>query len=114
MIFPSFFGKQMSNETKLRIHNITAKAPLKYGSESWVLNKRDKQCPEAVQMRFLRSLLGYIKLHIQRNVDISERLKVQNIVEEIQTYQKNWKEHVEKMQEERFPKLALKYQPVGK
>jgi len=65
-------------------------------------------------MRFLRSLLGYTKLDRQRNVDIRERLKVQSIVEEIQTYQKNWKEHVERMQDGRFPKLALKYQPVGK
>jgi hypothetical protein len=28
-------------------------------------------------------------------------------VEEIRTYQKNWKEHVERMQDGRFPKLAL-------
>jgi hypothetical protein len=27
------FGKQMNKETKLRIHNITAKAALKFGSE---------------------------------------------------------------------------------
>ena len=27
------FGKQMDKETKLRIHNITAKAALKFGSE---------------------------------------------------------------------------------
>ena len=29
------FGKQMNKETKLRIHNITAKAALKFGSEVW-------------------------------------------------------------------------------
>ena len=34
------FGKQMNNETKLTIHNITAKAALKFGSEAWVLKKR--------------------------------------------------------------------------
>jgi thymidylate synthase len=34
------FGKQMNKETKLRIHNITAKATLKFGSEVWVLKKR--------------------------------------------------------------------------
>jgi hypothetical protein len=33
------FGKQMTKETKLRIHNITAKAALKFGSEAWVLKK---------------------------------------------------------------------------
>ena len=35
------FGKQMTKETKLRIHNIAAKATLKFGSEVWVLKKRD-------------------------------------------------------------------------
>ena len=31
-----------SKETKLRIHNITAKAALKFGSEVWVLKKKRK------------------------------------------------------------------------
>jgi len=51
------FGKQMNKETKLRIHNITVKAALKFGSEAWVLKKR-----EAAQMKFLRHLLGITKL----------------------------------------------------
>ena len=37
------FGKQMNKETKLRIDNITAKAALKFGSEAWVLKKREEQ-----------------------------------------------------------------------
>jgi hypothetical protein len=36
------FGKQMNKEIKLRIH-ITAKAALKFGSEAWVLKKREEQ-----------------------------------------------------------------------
>ena len=46
------FGKQMNTETKLRIHNITAKAALKFGSEAWVLKKREEQRLEAAQMKF--------------------------------------------------------------
>ena len=56
------FGKQMNKETKLRIHNITAKAALKFGSEAWVLKKREEQRLEAAQMKFLRHLLGIKKL----------------------------------------------------
>ena len=33
----------MNKETKLRIHNITAKAALKFGSEAWVLKKREEK-----------------------------------------------------------------------
>jgi predicted SPOUT superfamily RNA methylase MTH1 len=46
------FGKQMNIETKLRIHNITAKAALKFGNEAWVLKKREEQRLEAAQMKF--------------------------------------------------------------
>jgi len=45
------FGKQMNKETKLRIHNITAKAALKFGSEGWVLRKREEQRLEAAQIK---------------------------------------------------------------
>jgi hypothetical protein len=55
------FGKQMNKETKLRIHNITAKATLKFGSEAWVLKKREEQHLEAAQMKLLRHLLVIIK-----------------------------------------------------
>jgi hypothetical protein len=36
------FGKQMNKEAKLRIHNITAEAALKFGSEAWLLKKKDE------------------------------------------------------------------------
>jgi len=52
----------MNKETKLRIHNITTKAALKFGSEAWVLKKREEQHLEAAQMKFLRHLLGITKL----------------------------------------------------
>ena len=44
----------MNKETKLRIHNITVKAALKFGSEAWVLRKREEQRLEAAQIKFLR------------------------------------------------------------
>jgi hypothetical protein len=47
------FGKQMNKETKLRIHNVTAKAALKLGSIAWVLKKREEQRLEVAQMKLL-------------------------------------------------------------
>jgi len=37
------FGKQMNKATQLRIYIITAKTALKFGSEAWVLRKREEQ-----------------------------------------------------------------------
>jgi hypothetical protein len=56
----------------------------------------------------------HTQLDRQRNVDTRERLRVQSIEEESHIHQRKWKEHIERMQDERPPKLALKYQPVGK
>jgi predicted deacetylase len=99
----------MTTETKLKLHNITSKPALKYGSENWVMNKRDTQRLEAAQMRFLRPLSGHTRLDRQQNKDIRKTLKVTNIIKEIQQYQKNWKRHLQRMDKGRLPQLALRY-----
>ena len=97
----------MTKETKLRIHNMTAKAALKFGSEVWVLEKRDEERLEAAQMKFLRHLLGITKLDIENNQSIRKKTGVQNIVKEIKQYQKKWLQHVQRMDTNRIPKQAL-------
>ena len=84
----------MDKETKLRIHNITAKAAMKVGREAWVLNKREKQRLEAAQMTFLRHLLGITKLDKEKNQYIRKKTGAQSIVKEIKQYQKKWLQHV--------------------
>jgi len=61
-VIPRYFGKKTKKETKLRIHNITAKAALKFVGQARVLNKREDQNLEAAQMKFLRHLLGITKV----------------------------------------------------
>ena len=103
----------MNKETKLSIHNITAKAALKFGSEAWVLKKREEQLLEAAQMKFLRRLLGITKLDKEKNRCIREKTGAQNIVKEIKQYQKKWLQHVQRMDRNRLPRQALKYRPEG-
>jgi len=38
-----------------------------FGSEAWVLKKREEQHLEAAQMKFLRHLLGITKLDKEKN-----------------------------------------------
>ena len=63
----------MKKETKLRIHNITAKATLKFGNEVWVLKKGEEKSLEAAQMKFLRHLLWITKLDKEKNQCIREK-----------------------------------------
>ena len=104
----------MNKETKLRTHNITAKAALKFGSEAWVLKKREEQRLEAAQMEFLRHLLGITKLDKEKNQCIRQKMGVQNIVKEIKQYQKKWLKHVQRTDTNRLPKQALQYKPKGR
>ena len=104
----------MNKETKLRIHNIIAKAALKFGSEAWVLKKREEQSLQAGQIKFLRHLLGITKLDNGKNQCIRQKTGAQNIVKEIKQYQKKWLQIVQRMDTNRLPKQALQYKPKGR
>ena len=68
--------------------NITAKTALKFGSEVWVLKKREEQRLGATQMKFLRHLLGITKPDKEKNQCIRGKTGAENIVKEIKQYQK--------------------------
>jgi len=104
----------MNKVTKLRIHNITAKAALKSGSEAWVLKKREEQRLEATQMKFLRHLFGITKLDKENNQCIRQKTGAQNIVKEIKQYQKKLLQHVQRMDTNGLPKQALQYKTKGR
>ena len=104
----------MISHAKLRIHNIAAKAALKFGSEAWVLREREEQRLEAAQMKFLRHLLGITKLDKEKNQCIRGKTGAQNIVKKIKQYQKKWLQHVQRMDSNRVPKQALQYKPKGR
>jgi hypothetical protein len=107
------FGKHMTTDTKW-LHNNPSKASSRYdNNENCIINKRDTQKLEAVQMRFLRPLLGVTRLDCQRNHDICNTLKVDNIVEDKKLYQKKWLDHLERMDGSHLQKLAFQYQPQG-
>jgi len=56
-----------------RKDQVTAKAALKFGSEAWVLKKREEQRLEAAQMKFFRHLLGITNLDKGKNQCIGEK-----------------------------------------
>jgi len=66
---------------------------LKFGSETWVLKKREEQRLEAAQTKFLRHLLGITKLDKEKNQCIREKTEAQNIIKEIKQYQEKWLQH---------------------
>jgi len=84
---------------------------LKFGSEAWVLKKREEQRLEAAQMKFWSHLLGITKLDKEMNQCIRQKPGAQNIVKGIKQYLKKWLQHVQRMDTNRLPKQALQYKP---
>jgi hypothetical protein len=93
---------------------ITAKGALKFGSEAWVLNKREEQRLEAAQMKFLGHLLGIIKLEKEKNQCIRGKTGAENIVKEIKHYQEKWLQHIQRMDTNRISKQTLQYKLKGR
>jgi hypothetical protein len=87
---------------------------VKFGSEAWVLKKREEQRLEATQMKFLRHLLCIIKLDKEKNQCIREKTGAQNVVQEIKEYQKNWLQNVQRVGTDRIARQALRYRPEGR
>ena len=76
---------------------------MKFGSEAWLLKKREEQRLEAAQMKFFRQLLGITKLGKEKNQGIREKTGAQNIVKEMKQYQEKWLQHVQRMDTNRIP-----------
>jgi len=87
---------------------------LKFGSEAWVLKKREEQRLEAAQKKFLRHLLGITNLDKEKNQFIRKKTGSENIVKEIKQYQEKWLQHIQRMDTNRIPKQALQYKPKGR
>jgi hypothetical protein len=86
-----YLGKNMRKEIKLRLRNIISKPALQYGSETWILRAEDKRRIETPEIKFLRSMLGVSLRHKIRSEDARKQLNTERMVEEIQEYQKKYK-----------------------
>ena len=87
---------------------------MKFGSEAWLLKKKEEQRFEAAQIKFLRHLFGITKLDKEKNQCIRQKTGAQNIVKEIKEYQEKWLQHVQRMDTNRLSKQALQYKPKGR
>lgn len=101
-------------DTRIKFYKTMAVPILTYGSESWIMNARNKSNIQAAEMRFLRSVKGCTRTDRLRNVEIREELEIFNVNDKIEEYRHNWRQHITRMKEERIPKIILNYHPRGR
>jgi len=69
---------------------------------------------EAAEMRFLKSVTGYIRLDTIRSEDIRQELEISGIKDVRLKYKQNWFNHLERTENNRLAKYALTYKPRGR
>ena len=89
--------KQLS--TQIRFYKTMAVPVLVYDRENWSLNRSDKRKIEAAEMRFLRQMAGYAHFRTKKSSDIRV-----NINDKLTQYKINWREHIQRMDDNRLPK----------
>ena len=104
--------------TPIEFYKVMAVPVLMYGSENWSLNRSDKRKIVAAEMRFLRPMAGYTLSDKKRSSNIREQLGIFNINDKLTQYKINLREHIQRMDDNRLPKInTFKYHvfaPMGR
>jgi len=109
------WSKDIRKERKLNIYNALIKSSLLYGSETWRLTENNKRWVEATEMDALRRSSRISRKDRIRNVTIRQQIELEEtIIKENEQNQLTWYGHVQRMAEERLPKIALKWMPKQK
>ena len=69
---------------------------------------------EAAEMQFLRSVKGYTRLDKIRSEVMRKELEIPGVQDVKSKYKQNWINHIERMDNTRLPKHALKFKPRGR
>lgn len=104
-------SKLISRKTKIRLYKTIIQPTLLYGSETWVLNKKNKSKLERWERKILRKIYGGIQDEGQwrrrTNKEIQEMYKTPCITSKIQAQRLRWLGHVVRMGGERIAKKVL-------
>ena len=96
----------------MNIYNVLIKSSLLCGAETWRLTENNKKRVEATEMDALRRSSRISRKDRIRNVTIRQQIGLEEtIIKEIEQNQFTWYGHVQRMAEERLPKIALKWMP---
>ena len=73
--------KELSKATKLGVINAMVVPTLLYGSETWTLQRRHRSKIQAMEMRYLRKVVGVARIDRIPNEDIRRRLGVEAVLD---------------------------------
>lgn len=106
--------KEITKQTKIKVFNTIYRPVLTYGCESWNLSISQKDKIQAMEMKYLRRVLGVTKEDRIRNIQIREELGVKPVTHFIEMRQLSWWGHIQRMNNNRQVKLVYEARPQTK
>lgn len=106
--------KEITKQTKIKVFNTIYRPVLTYGCESWNLSIRQKNKIQAMEMKYLRRVLGVTREDRIRNIQIREELGVKPVTHFIEQRQLSWWGHIQRMNNNRQVKLVYEARPQTK
>ena len=93
--------------TKIQVYRAAVLSTLLYGSESWVLYRKQLRLLECFHQRCLRSILNIRWQDHTTNMEVLERAQLPSMEATVLVRQLRWSGHVSRMEENRLPKAVL-------
>ena len=93
--------------TKILVYRAAVVTTLLYGSEAWVLYRKQVQLLERFHQRCLRSIMGIKWQDLVTNNKVLERVNMPSIEAMLMTRQLRWAGHLSRMEDSRMPKTVF-------
>jgi len=109
-----FRPQKTLKKTTIKLYNTLALLLLLYGSETCTNKARDARRITAAEMKYMRRTAGYTWTDYKTNAQTSKELKIIPILDKLLEYKRNWIQHVNRMPQNRLPRVMKHYSPTGR
>lgn len=106
--------KEITQETKISIFKSMYLPVLLHGGENWILTGRQEKQIQAMEMKYLRRVIGARRIDKKRNEDIRKQLHVKSAKLYLEEKKLRWFGHLVRMEENRQVKKIWETRPEGK
>ena len=113
-----FKSSIISKSSKMKIYKTLIRPVVAYGSETWNITNRDAERLRILERKIIRKIMGPVQeegeWRIRSNREIEEYLEDGDIVRFVKASRIRWAGHVERMTENRIPKLIFRSRMDGR
>jgi hypothetical protein len=106
--------EQRHRKCKTRVHKVNFNKTLLYGVETWTCTKTEESKMQAVEIKFLNTIMGKTKRNRIRNAHFRKELRLEDIQNQIKKNRLRWFGRVKRMDEHRIYRSVLDMKMSGK